>query len=163
MTGKVREDLDALDLMMQSHRELESLFSEFEYLQKNRKDTRRVIANACTEIRIHDVLEAGIFYPAVDGIADEETKRLLAVCVQENIGIMELVGKLQRSRPDERDAYFALIAERVKRHVAGEETELYPRVKKLPRLDLAPATAEMKRRNAELIVEMDGAALAETA
>ena len=36
MTEKVRKELDVLDLLMQDHREVESLFREFEHLQQTR-------------------------------------------------------------------------------------------------------------------------------
>ena len=35
MTEAPRKHLDAIELLMQDHRELESLFREFEYLQAN--------------------------------------------------------------------------------------------------------------------------------
>jgi len=65
MTDIVRRELDALDLLMQDHREMESLFREFEYLRENRKNTVSVIANACTELRILDTLQTEIFYASV--------------------------------------------------------------------------------------------------
>jgi len=157
MTEKPRKELDALDLLMQDHREVESLFREFEYLQQNRKDTGRVIANACAELKIHDTLETEIFYAAVDEAADDEKiDRLLGEAEVEHDQILELIEKLEQTAADhtQRDAYFTTLAGHVKHHVLKDETERFPLVKKLERFDLDSVTAAMKKRKAELIAEM---------
>lgn len=157
MTEKVRKELDAFDLLMQDHREVESLFREFEYLRQNRKSTARVIANACAELKIHDTLETGIFYAAVDEAADdEELDRILDEAEAEHDTILELIEKLEQTPVDhkQRDAHFTTLAEHVKHHVLKDETERFPLVKQLERLDLDSITAAMKKRKAELIAEM---------
>ncbi|MBI4195849.1 MAG: hemerythrin domain-containing protein [Betaproteobacteria bacterium] len=156
MTEKARKELDALDLLMQDHREMESLFSEFEYLRQNGRNTGRVIANACAELKIHDTLETEIFYPAVGKAAeDEEIDGLMDEAEEEHDTILELIEKLEQTRTDhkQRDAYFTILAGHVKHHVLGEETERFPVVKKLKRLDLDSVTAAMKKRKAELMAE----------
>jgi len=66
------------------------------------------------------------------------------------------IEKLEQTPADhkQRDAYFTTLAEHVKHHVLREETEHFPLVKKLKRLDLDSITAAMKKRKAELIAEM---------
>lgn len=157
MTEKVRKELDALDLLMQDHREVESLFREFEYLQQNSRNTGRVIANACAELKIHDTLETEVFYAAVGEAADDEKiDGFLDEAEAEHDTILELIEKLGQTAADDkqRDAYFTTLAEHVKHHVLREETERFPLVKKLKRLDLDSITAAMKKRKAELIAEM---------
>jgi iron-sulfur cluster repair protein YtfE (RIC family) len=157
MTEKVRKELDALDLLMQDHREVESLFREFEYLQQNGRNTGRVIANACAELKIHDTLETEVFYAAVGEAADDEKiDGLLDETEEEHDRTLELIGKLEQTAADhkQRDAYFTMLAEHVKRHVLKEETQRFPLVKELKQLDLDSITAAMKRRKGELIAEM---------
>ena len=157
MTEKVRKELDALDLLMQDHREVESLFREFEYLQQNSRSTGRVIANACAELKIHDTLETGIFYAAVGAAADDaKIDGFLEEAEEEHDTILELIEKLELTAADrkQRDACFTTLAEHVKHHVLKDETERFPLVKKLKRLDLDSITAAMKKRRAELIAEM---------
>jgi iron-sulfur cluster repair protein YtfE (RIC family) len=157
MTEQVRKALDAFDLLMQDHREVESLFREFEYLQQNRKSTASVIANACAELKIHDTLEAEIFYPAVGEAADDEKfDRLLDEAEEEHDTILELVEKLEQTPVNDdaqRETYFTTLVAHVKHHVQKEEAERFPLVKKLERLDLASVTAAMKKRKAEVIAE----------
>lgn len=157
MTEKVRKELDALDLLMQDHREMESLFREFEHLQQNGRNTGRVIANACAEIKIHETLETEIFYAAVGEAADDrEFNGLLDEAEEEHGAILELIEKLDQTPADDkqRDAYFAILSGHVKHHVLREETERFPLVKNLKQLDLDSLTAEMKKRKAGLIAEM---------
>lgn len=156
MTGKARKDLDALDLLLQGHREVESLFRDFEYLQQNNKNTGCVIDSACAELDLHDALESEVFYAALREAADdEEINGLLDQAEDEHAGIRELIGNLRHTGADQRDACFALLAGRVQQHVLGEETKLFPMVKNMKRLDLDAVTAAMKVRNTEMIADME--------
>lgn len=157
MTQKARQDLDALELLMQDHREVESLLREFEFLQQNRKATEGVIANACAELRMHDTLETAILYAEVrDAANDEKTDRMVAEAEAEHDKILELVEKVELARTDDRqrDKYFSTLVEHVKRHVMADETERFPLVKRLARLDLGAVTAAMKKRKSALMSEM---------
>jgi len=159
MTEKVRKELDALDLLMQDHREVESLFREFEYLQENRRNTAGVIANACAELKIHDTLQTEIFYAAIDEAADdndEEIDGFLERIEEEHDTLLGLIEKVQQAPADhtQRDTRFTRLAEHVKHHVLVEETQLFPLVKKLQRLDLDSIAVSMKNRKAELISDM---------
>lgn len=157
MTEKVREGLDALDLLMQDHREVESLFRKFEYLERNGKQTGSVVASACAELKLHDALETVILYAAVGEAADDEhIDRLVADAENEHDAILELIEKLERTLGNDRqrDAHFKALAERVKQHVLTDETERFPLVKKMQRLDLDAVTAAMKKRKTELMSEM---------
>jgi len=156
MTDIVRRELDALDLLMQDHREMESLFREFEYLRENRKNTVSVIANACTELRILDTLQTEIFYASVGEAAgddDEELDGILEEADEMHGTLLELIGKVERAPADpvKREAAFVVLTEHVKRRVLDDETVLFPLVKKLQRLDLDSVTASMKKRRAELM------------
>jgi hypothetical protein len=156
MTVKDRQDLDALDLLMQGHREVESLFKDFDHLRQHRGDTGRVIENACAELGIHDALETEIFYAALREAADDEKiNGLLDQAEAEHTRIRELVGELGRAQGDQRDACFARIAGRMQQHMLGEEATLFPQVRNLKRLDLESLTATMKKRNTALIADME--------
>lgn len=156
MTGKARKDLDALDLLLQGHREVESLFRDFEYLQQNNKNTGSVIDSACAELGLHDALESEVFYVALREAADdEEINVLLDQAEDEHAGIRELIGNFRHAEADQRDACFALLAGRVQQHVLGEETKLFPMVKNMKRLNLDAVTAAMKVRNSEMIADME--------
>jgi len=158
MTEEARKEFDAFEMLMQDHREVESLFREFEYLQQNRGDTGHVIASACAELKLHDTLEAGIFYAAAGEAADDEaTGRRLGEAEVEHDQILELIEKLEQTAAGsvQRDACFTALAGHVKHHVLKDETERFPLVKRLARFDLDALTAAMKKRKTELFTEAD--------
>jgi hemerythrin-like domain-containing protein len=162
MTETARKALDAIELLMQDHREVESLFTEFEYLQQNGENTADVIAIACAELRMHDALENEIFYPALSSAAgDDEVEALLDDAEEAHDNVLDLIDDLDGMDSDgaARDAHFKLIVAQVAQHIAQEESELFPRATRLSSLDLDSVTAAMKSRREEL---MAGAELAET-
>lgn len=156
MAEKPRKELDALDLLMQDHREVESMFRDFEHLQKTGAATDAVIDIACAELRMHDTLENDLFYPAVSKAAGEgeEIEALLDDAEDAHDTVLELIDELEELESDEeRNAHFVLVIENVQRHIHEEETELFPAVQKL-KLDLEALAAEMKVRKSELMTEM---------
>ena len=87
--------------------------------------------------------------------ADEEVEDLLDEAEVEHDGVRELIEKLEAMEVDDekRKAHFTVLTEYVKHHVKEEETEMFPKVKKLEGLDLAALGEEMAGRKAELMAE----------
>ena len=158
MADKPRTDLDAIELLLQDHREVESLFQEFDSLEAGEEDdAEELVEDACLELEIHDKLEIEIFYPAVrEAATDDDIQDLLDDAEDEHEAVRELIEKLEEMEPDDdaRDALFTTLIEQVKHHVEEEESELFPKVKKLEGLDLVALGAEMKERKSELMAEM---------
>lgn len=156
MTIDARRDLDALDLLLQGHREVESLIRDFECLRLNHGNTDPVIEHACMELGIHDALETGIFYTALRKAADDgKLTGLLDRADEEHHGIRELISELRNTPSGERDACFARLAGRVQQHVLDEEAKLFPQVRQLERLELGTVTAAMMKRSTGLIAAME--------
>lgn len=158
------KEFDAVELLLQDHREMESLLTEFEFLKKNHQRTERVIASTCAELRMHDTLETAIFYAAVrDAADDDRTDRLVSDAEVEHDVILELIEKVELTRTDDqqRDAHFAKLVAHVREHVLSDETERFPLVKNVKRLDLDAVTAAMKKRKSALMSEWEGLQRAE--
>ena len=153
MTEKVRKDLDALDLLMQDHREVESLFRDFDYLKQSGGDTSSVMVRACAELKIHDTLETEIFYAAIDAATDDEDVHdLLDDAEDAHDRVLELIESFEQTRDEkQRETHFTMIVQHVTQHVREEEDELFPLLRTLTELDLASTAAAMKTRKAELI------------
>lgn len=154
MNDNARSALDAVELLMQDHREMESLFREFEYRQQKHQALAGVVAAVCAEIRLHDTLETEFFYPAVDTLG-EAMERLTGECEEEHDTVLELVEKVEQTCSDERrrDAHFMRIIQHMKRHIAFEEETLFPAVLNLEKLDLVAIASAMIGRKAELAAE----------
>ncbi len=154
MTDTPRLELDALDLLMQDHREMEALFRDFEHLQRNRRDTTAVVAAACAELKLHDTLKTEVFYSAVaDADAGGAIAAMVDAAEDEQDMILELMERLEQTRDDPKtfDARFAVLADRVQRQIVKEETKLFPLVKALENLDLTAIGAEIQKRRPALV------------
>ena len=154
MTDPLRPELDALDLLMQDHREMEALFRDFEHLQRNRKDTSAVVAAAFAELKLHDTLKTEVFYSAVaDADAGGPVAAMIDAAEDEQDMILELMERLEQTRDDPKafDTRFAVLADRVQRQIVTEETKLFPLAKALRNLDLVAVGAEIRKRRPELV------------
>jgi hemerythrin superfamily protein len=152
-----RKKEDAIDLLKKDHREVETLFKEFEQLEDNQEAAEQVIETACTELKIHDRIETEIFYPAVREAAEqEEIEDLLDEAEVEHDTVRELIEKLEGMDPtdEKRHAHFTVLTEYVKHHVKEEEKEMFPKVKKLQSLDLKALGLQMKEHKSALMAEM---------
>jgi hemerythrin superfamily protein len=155
--AKTRKEPDAIDLLKQDHRRVESLFKEFEKAHKSDEQAAadEIIDTACAELQIHDKLETEIFYPAVHQQAEEEQEELLDEAEVEHTTVRDLIQKIMDmgAGAEKRDAHFTVLMEYVKHHVKEEEKEMFPKVKKLD-LDLKDLAARMQERKSELMPEM---------
>ena len=153
----MRTPLDALELLMQDHREVESFFRDFENLHGASDKSAQLIAAACAELIIHDEIETDIFYPAVREASDaEDIEDLLDDAEDEHDETLELIEALDDLSPDDerRATQFLALAKQVAIHIAEEETILFPRVRNLKALDLVALADSMKTRRAELMNNM---------
>ncbi|HUP95619.1 MAG TPA: hemerythrin domain-containing protein [Burkholderiales bacterium] len=152
-----RTELDAIEMLMQDHREVESLFREFEYLQGKDEDAGRVVLTACAELRMHDTLKTELFCPAVlEASGEAAIERLLAEVEDGQQAIRDLIEQVEQTDADhdKRDAHFSALAEHVERHFKEAETQVFPQAKKLKRLDLVSVAAEMKARKSAIMAEI---------
>ena len=156
MAVETRKELDAIDLLLQDHREVESLFREFEHLRQTGGDTAPVIGNVCAELKIHDALENDIFYPAVsEASGEEDVEALLDDAEDAHDRVLDLIEEIEQAGDDaaKRNARFMVLVVEVNEHVAEEEATLFPKVRKLERLSLDSLATRMKARKNELMAE----------
>ena len=166
MVEQARTELDAIELLLQDHREVESLFRDFAHARKaGGVDVAQLISDACDELIIHDKIEAELFYPAVREAADaEEIEDLLDDAEDDHDDMLELIEAIEDLDADDatRDTQFAALAEQVTRHVQDEEATLFPHVRRLKALDLVALATQMKARRSELMGDMGVAVEGET-
>jgi hemerythrin superfamily protein len=156
---KTRKEPDAIDLLKQDHRRVESLFKEFEKLHESEEHEAAdvIVETACGELQIHDKLETEIFYPTVHEHAKEdEQEELLDEAEVEHTTVRDLIQKITEMGPgaEKRHAHFTVLMEYVKHHVKEEEKEMFPKVRKLG-IDLKELAARMEERKSELMPEQD--------
>ncbi len=154
------EDLNAIHMLMEDHKKVQKMFRDFEKLDPQDTDAcRELVTEACTELKVHSMIEKEIFYPAVrDQAADEKIEQRLNEAEVEHATVDELVEKLEGMDPGDRmySAHFTVLAEYVRHHIKEEEREMFPGVKKMKSLDLEALAQEMQGRKDELMGEFGG-------
>lgn len=151
------EQQNAIELLLEDHKKVQKMFKDFEKL--DREDTEaceELVTRACTELKVHSMLEKELFYPAVrDQVEKQEDEDILNEAEVEHQTVDQLVETLEGMDPGDAmyAAHFTVLAEYVKHHVQEEEKEMFPRVKKLKSLDLDALGEEMMGRKQELMAE----------
>jgi hemerythrin-like domain-containing protein len=141
-------------LLTEDHRKVQKMFDEFNKLENGDMEEKEdLVRMACTELRIHAMLEEEIFYPAVREELDE--KSLIDEAEVEHTVAKQLIGELEEMSPDEDlyDAKFTVLGEYVKHHIAEEEKEIFPKAKRA-KVDMQALGEQLEKRKQELLQEM---------
>jgi hemerythrin-like domain-containing protein len=144
---QTRRPADALALLKDDHREVESLFSRFEKA-RGEAEKGRLGEKICNELDVHARIEEQLFYPAVrEAISDDE---LMNEAEVEHASAKDLIGQIQASSPsDERyDALVKVLAEYVRHHVKEEEREMFPKARRSG-VDLVELGEKLRERKRE--------------
>jgi hemerythrin superfamily protein len=146
---------DAIALLKQDHRMVESLFDEF---AKADEDEQAAIAErVCQLLTVHTQIEEEIFYPAARDALHDDGKDVESIgeAEVEHGSLRELITKIENMTSD--DELFkptvTVLGTYVKQHVKEEETEIFPAVKRTE-LDLKEMGTELADRKFALMEEM---------
>lgn len=154
------EQQNAIDMLLEDHKKVQKMFKDFEKL--DREDTEaceELVTTACTQLKVHSMIEKELFYPAVrDQIEKEEDEDIMNEAEVEHQTVDNLIETLEGMDAGDPmySAHFTVLSEYVKHHVQEEEKEMFPRVKKLKSLDLDALGEEMMNRKQELMTEFGG-------
>lgn len=145
---------DAAKMLIEDHRKVQKMFEEFKKLGDGDEEEKEdLVRTACTELRIHAMLEEEIVYPTVREELDE--KSLVDEAEVEHTVAKQLIGELEEMSPDEElyDAKFTVLGEYVNHHIKEEENELFPQAKRA-KVDMRALGAQIKKRKQELVEEI---------
>jgi len=133
--------MDAIALLKADHREVESLFNQFEKLgERAMKQKEKIVQKIIRELAVHAAIEEMLFYPAVRMAAlkaktksTAEAGDLVLESLEEHHIVKWTLSELEKMKPDEEryEAKMTVLMENVKHHVEEEEEELFPKVRKL--------------------------------
>jgi hemerythrin superfamily protein len=151
---------DATHALERDHREVEQLFERVH--DAKGPDARwKAYERLRDALALHGLLEEAIFYPAVAGLPGMPPKDLVVEAVHEHMDVKTCLADLEATPPDS-PAFLAKVGElegRVSHHVEEEESEMFPRARKLlgadrlralgARMAEARAARERARRPAE--------------
>jgi hemerythrin superfamily protein len=124
--------MDAIALLKADHKKVETLFRKFEQAGRNaKKMKRRLVDQIVRELAVHSAIEEQVFYPAVRGKGGE-LQQMILLALEEHHVAKWLLKELEDLSPDaERfEAKVLVLMESIRTHVAEEEREVFPQVRK---------------------------------
>ena len=146
--------MDAVDLLLQQHQQMERLLARALEVEEPDERKRRFteIADLLT---VHITSEEEVFYPAVKA---SRTEDILLESLEEHLGIKRVIADLMGVPCEDEtfDAKTKVLKEQVEHHVKEEETDLFPKVRKIMDRDTLLALAqEMVRTQEDLLAKGD--------
>ena len=141
--------MDAIDLLKSQHREVEDLFSKIEKSRDVAKKDQ-LFTKLADSLAVHATIEEHHFYPAVKA---KRTEDILLEALQEHLGIKRVISDLLDTEIEDEtfDAKIKVLKEQVEHHVEEEETDLFPKVRKVLDADQLEAIGQaMSAEQAEL-------------
>jgi hemerythrin superfamily protein len=144
--------MDAIEMLISQHKEVDDLFAQIEAATSDEKKSR-LFAELADKLAVHATIEERHFYPAVKA---QRTEDILLESLEEHLGIKRVLADLlaTETTDDTFDAKIKVLKEQVEHHVEEEQTDLFPKVKKLLDSETLMAIAqEMTATQEELIEE----------
>ena len=145
---------DGITLLREDHRKVETLFREFEDAKgAGRKE--KIAKQICLELSVHAAIEEEIFYPACEGVVEED---LLKESYVEHDAAKLLIAEIAGGS-GESDEFFdskvKVLKEEIEHHVEEEEkpkSGVFAQARDGD-LDLAQLGERLAKRKAELTEE----------
>ena len=140
---------EATAMLRADHKKVSALFAQYEVTRSAAKK-KSLVAQICTELKVHTQIEEEIFYPAVKAaLKDHE---LVPEATVEHASVKDLVAQVEGVNPEGEmfDARIKVMSEFVKHHVKEEQNEMFPKAKKT-KLDMRQLGAAMAARKQELL------------
>ncbi|HXI57857.1 MAG TPA: hemerythrin domain-containing protein [Polyangia bacterium] len=121
--------MNAVELLESQHRQVEKLFAQIEKATK-KADKQDLFAQLADALAMHATIEEHQFYPAVRA---KKTEDILLESLEEHVGIKRVLADLLAIGADDEtfDAKIKVLKEQVEHHVKEEETDLFPKSKKV--------------------------------
>jgi len=140
---KTKLQPDAVDLLIDDHKQVKKLFKEFEKLSK-KNDTKgkvEIAKRICNELTIHTRIEEEIFYPALREAMNE--KDMIDEAVVEHATCKDLIAQILESSGTHPfyDAKVKVLSEYIEHHVKEEETEMFPKARKAKSISIFSASS----------------------
>ena len=155
-TSAKPEGTDAIQLLMNDHREVKAMFQQYRKLVDSggSDDDKMLLAEQiCVALTVHTQLEEEVFYPASREVLTDD-HGVVDEAYVEHASAKALVAQIKDATPDSPlyDAKVTVLDEYIDHHVHEEETTLFPKLRGSS-LDLAQLGARMAQRKIELMSE----------
>jgi hemerythrin superfamily protein len=145
--------MDAIDLLVRQHREMEAAFKEV-LAASDDGAVKALFDDVADHLTLHLASEEEVFYPAVKA---RRTEDILLESLEEHLSLKRFLTDLLALEPADRtfEAKFKVLKEQAEHHHKEEEEHLFPKVEKLldpaarRALGLEMLALQRRRGNAE--------------
>jgi hemerythrin superfamily protein len=137
---------DAITLLKADHREIKSLFKQFESASEGAVATKgKLVERIIRELTVHTYVENEVMYPSVRAGLPELEAYVLESYEEHHVADVLCLELATMSPEDERfDAKVTVLIENVRHHIDEEENDWFPKVRAgLSRSDLSVIGARM--------------------
>jgi hypothetical protein len=121
MVGKIPPD--AILLLEQDHREVESCFAAYERLT-DETAKQRLCEKICVLLKAHMLVEEEIFYPQARAATGDDA--MVDHAIEEHTDAKRLIGDVETAMED---AAVDALRQAIEKHVSEEETDFFPKVR----------------------------------
>jgi hemerythrin-like domain-containing protein len=133
--AKKPQDKDAIALLKEDHQKVRELLSELEETTERASAKRdELLATIEQELTIHTKIEEEIFYPAFrDAAQKKDDKDLYYEAIEEHHVVELVLPEIKETDTDSEEfgAKAKVLKDLVEHHAEEEETEMFPRARKL--------------------------------
>ena len=122
--------MDAITLLKDDHRTVESLFRRFEAIGSGgTQQKERLVHDIIRELSVHAAIEEQVLYPEVERVLPDG-RSLAKEALDEHAEAKEVLAELDDMEPSDRgfDARVTSLIADVRHHVEEEETEMLPKL-----------------------------------
>jgi hemerythrin superfamily protein len=121
---------DAISLLRQDHREVETLFAQFESASGQARKGA-IAQKICDALTAHATIEEEIFYPQAREMLAASGEDMMDEAEVEHEGIKWRVELIQKMKPEDDlyDAEVKCLKEYVEHHVKEEERKIFPKLR----------------------------------
>jgi hemerythrin superfamily protein len=146
---------DAISILRADHKRVSDLFAQFEVTRSDNKK-QKIVAQICTELKIHSQVEEEIFYPAVKAALKD--KEMVPEATVEHASVKDLIAQVEGvpAGGEMYDARVQVMGEFVKHHVKEEQNEMFAKAK-ATKLDMTKLGEQIRARKQELAASQKSA------
>lgn len=143
------KEIDAISMLVEQHHEVDELFEQIEDADEP-AEKQRLFEQLADSLAMHTAIEEKHFYPAV---REKRTEDILMESLEEHLQAKRILADLLKVKPTDPvfEAKMKVLQEEIEHHVEEEESELFPKVKRIMNKDELIALAqEMEATQAEM-------------
>lgn len=123
--------MNAIELLMQDHKEAAGLMDQLETADKGDRSAKNVFLQLKDALTMHTQAEEQVFYPALKN--HEETRDMIPESLEEHQEVDQILEEMSGLNPGNDDFMNKLteLRDAVEHHVEEEESEMFPKAEKI--------------------------------